>query len=81
MRSVELESLEIRRKDIEKVKLSLKGDDRMRCEKSLEKLTKYSSMGFSRALLYDFCISVCLSAWAMCKALASNLPAIRNKLS
>ena len=46
-----------------------------------QKLTKYSSMGFSRALLYDFCISVCLSACAMCKALASNLPVILNRLS
>lgn len=38
-------------------------------------LTKYSPIGFSSPLLYDFCISVCLSAWAICNALASNRPA------
>lgn len=52
--------------------------------KDIKKLTKYSPIGFSRALLYDFCISVCLSAWAICKALASKRPMklreINNKI-
>lgn len=77
------------RTDIEKVKTfifyfpahKLIDDRASERDKEKQKLTKYSSIGFSRALLYDFCISVCLSACAMCKALASNLPVIWNRSS